>query len=191
MATPASAGPTTRPILNWADDSETAAPSSAVGTRSGIMAWKAGKPMAAMAPPPSTRSVTTAGRGWPAQASAARTAANAVSPQVVANSHERRSRRSAITPPTGDSKPMGRKPAAATRPVQPGWPVRAVTRIPTATVCIQVPTLDRRAAVQINAKLRWRSGAREVGTTDPAYGAGGLRPLDATSQMMRASTWAR
>ena len=36
---PASAGPTTRPRLYWAIDSELAASSSSWGTRSGRMAW--------------------------------------------------------------------------------------------------------------------------------------------------------
>ena len=72
---------------------------------------------------------------------------------------------------------MGRKPAAATSPVHPGWPVRAVTRMPTATVCIQEPTLESRAETQMRAKLRRRSGARATGTAVPHYGGAlKLRP---------------
>lgn len=37
---------------------------------------------------------------------------------------------------------MGRKPAAATSAVHPAWSVRTATRSPTATVSIQVPTLE-------------------------------------------------
>ena len=68
--------------------------------------------------------------------------ANAVSPAVVVSNQIRRSSRSAITPPNGESSPIGRNAAAATRPVQPGRPVRAVTKTPTATVCIHEPTLE-------------------------------------------------
>src|SRR5215472_11997650 len=70
----------------------------------------------------------------------------------------RRGRRSARAPPTGDSSPIGRKAPAATRTAQLAWPVREMTRAPTATVCIQVPTLDTRLAVHRTAKLRWRNG---------------------------------
>src|SRR5438132_3250203 len=70
----------------------------------------------------------------------------------------RRSTRSAIAPPIGPMRPMGRNPAAATSPVHPACPVRTATRSPTATVSIHVPTFEISAAVHTSAKLRCRSG---------------------------------
>jgi hypothetical protein len=57
---------------------------------------------------------------------------------------------------------MGTKAAAATSPVQPGWSVRAKTSTPSATVCIHEPTLETRAADQMSAKFRDRSGRSEA-----------------------------
>ena len=57
---------------------------------------------------------------------------------------------------------MGRKAAAATRPVHPGWSVRANTSTPRATVCIHEPMLETRAADQMSAKFRERSGRSEA-----------------------------
>src|SRR5437588_11317613 len=57
------------------------------------------------------------------------------------------------------------KAAAATIPVQVLLPVAAVTRAPTATVCIHDPTLETRAALQIRAKLRWRRGRSDENAT--------------------------
>ena len=59
-----------------------------------------------------------------------------------------------MAPPTGDSNPMGRKAAAATRPVHRACPVWTVTSTPTATVCIHDPTFDTSAADQTRAKSR-------------------------------------
>ena len=42
---------------------------------------------------------------------------------------------------------MGRKPAAATSPAHPAWPVSVVTRTPTATVSIHVPMFEANAPV--------------------------------------------
>ena len=56
--------------------------------------------------------------------------------------------RSASAPPNGPTNAIGRKPAAATIPVQPAWPVDVVTRMPTAIVSIHVPMLDMNAPVQ-------------------------------------------
>src|SRR5436309_3090654 len=63
--------------------------------------------------------------------------------------------------------PMGMKAAAATMPVHALLPVASVTRAPTATVCIHDPTLDTRAADQMRAKLRLRSGWRDESATQP------------------------
>src|SRR5207248_5399669 len=90
---------------------------------------------------------------------------NTVSPTVVPRNQRRRSTRSAMAPPTGENRPMGRKAAAATMPVHRLWCVFAVTRAPTATVCIHDPTLETRAALQIRAKLRWRSGRSDENAT--------------------------
>ena len=138
-ARPASAGPITRPRLNWADDRETAPRRSSLGTRSGTMAWKAGNPMAPDAPPRKARTTSTPGGSCPVAASTASTVAKAISAKVVTINQRRRSSRSARAPPRGASSPMGMKAAAATRPVQAGWSVRAKTRTPRATVCIHEP----------------------------------------------------
>ncbi len=101
-----------------------------------------------------------------------------------------------MTPPNGESSPIGRNAAAATRPVQPGRPVRAVTKTPTATVCIHEPTLDNRAAHQIRAKLRCWSGRRALnmavgkptrtGRAEsgvPGLGAPGRTPIGQTGRL--------
>ncbi len=62
-------------------------------------------------------------------------------------------------------------PAAATRPAQagPAEPVREKTRTPRATVCIHDPRLETRAADQMRAKFRERSGWSEARATDQGY----------------------
>src|SRR6202034_2423280 len=65
--------------------------------------------------------------------------------------------------------PIGRKAAAATRPVHSGLWVRAVMTNPRATVCIQEPTLDTRAADHTRAKLRERSGRNDEKATAGGY----------------------
>ncbi len=60
---------------------------------------------------------------------------------------------------------MGMKAAAATRPVQAGWSVRAKTSTPSATVCIHDPMFETRAADQMSAKFRERSGRRDARAT--------------------------
>ena len=118
--------------------------------------------MAPEAPPRKASTTSTAGGSWPVAARTARTVAKPISARVVAISHRRRSSRSAKAPPSGASSPMGMKAAAATRPVQAGWSVRAKTRTPRATVCIHEPTLDTSAADQMSAKFRERSGRSEA-----------------------------
>ena len=52
-------------------------------------------------------------------------------------------------------------------PVHVLLPVASVTRAPTATVCIHDPTLETRAADQIRAKFRLRSGWSDESATRP------------------------
>ncbi len=77
--------------------------------------------MAPAVPPAKATSTTRPGWTWPVATRTARAAAQAVSASVVPISQRRRSCRSAITPPNGESRPRGMKAAAATRPVQPAW----------------------------------------------------------------------
>jgi len=76
------------------------------------------------------------------------------STRLAAMMKARRSIRSASAPPTGDSTPMGRKAATATRAAQMAWSVAATTRAPTATVSIHVPTLETRPPAKSSAKSR-------------------------------------
>ena len=115
-------------------------------------------PSAVMHPPRNTSTVTAPGPATSSPTSTASSAANTVSPTVVSSSHLRRSTRSAMAPPTGDSKPMGTNAAAATSPVHLAWPVTSVTKTPTATVCIHEPMLETSAAPHTRAKFRWRRG---------------------------------
>ena len=71
---------------------------------------------------------------------------------------------------------MGRKAAAATRPVHRAWPVSSVTSTPTATVCIHEPMLETSAALQTRAKSRWRSGRSDASRQPPAPAAGRRAP---------------
>ena len=111
------------------------------------------------------------GRSCPVAASTASTVAKTISATVVRMSQRRRSSRSARAPPTGASRPIGMNAAAATRPVQPGWWVLAVTSTPNATVCIHEPTLETRAADQRRAKFRDRNGRRDAMSTGRGYRA--------------------
>jgi len=65
------------------------------------------------------------------------------------------------------------KAAAATIPVHVLFPVASVTRAPTATACIHDPTFDTRAADQMRAKLRLRSGCKDESATQPRIGTAG------------------
>ena len=65
----------------------------------------------------------------------------------------------------GGQEAYGQEAGGGHRPVHAGWSVRAKMRTPRATVCIQVPTLDTRAADQMRAKLRDRRGRRDASAT--------------------------
>ena len=84
-------------------------------------------------------------------------------------SHRRRSSRSASAPPTGASSPSGMNPAAATSPAHAGRPVREKTSTPSATVCIHDPRFETRAADQMSAKFRERSGRSDARATRQGY----------------------
>ncbi len=71
----------------------------------------------------------------------------------------RRGTRSASAPPSGASSAVGTKPAAATSPAHPAFPVDVVTRMPTPTVSIHVPMFETNAPAQSSAKRRCRNGA--------------------------------
>ena len=149
--TPATAGPSTRPMFHWAEDNETAAIRSSCSTRSGSSAWYAGKPIEPADEPTKLRTTRSHGDRWPPATRAARRKAKAASATVVAISQRRRSRRSASIPPSGASRPIGRKPAAMTKAVQNGLCWSRVTKVPRATVCTQLPTFETRAEDQTSA----------------------------------------
>src|SRR5829696_3586366 len=113
-------------------------------------------------PATNTTAATAPGDARPVADNPVSVAAHRACSDVVTNTNCRRSTRSAIAPPIGPMRPMGRKAAAATNAVQPASPVRTATRSPTATVSIQVPTFETRAAAQTRAKLRWRSGRSDA-----------------------------
>ncbi len=151
-----------RPRLNWAELREMAARNSDGGTRSGRMACWNG-PISADADPCSVTSTTSpTGLSWPvATATASRTAVTAAA-RLPMTSSGRRGRRSASAPPTGDSRPTGRNAPAATSTAQVACPVSDPTRAPTATVCIQDPTVEMRPAVHRSVKARRRNGRSEA-----------------------------
>ena len=123
-----------------------------------------GKPSAIAQPAPSTISATTPGCALSVAARNVSVPASAVCTVVVVNSTRRRGSRSASAPPTGPRNALGTNAAAATRPVQPAWCVVVVTRMPTPTVSIQVPTFDVNAPAHSSAKDRCRSGASDLGS---------------------------
>jgi hypothetical protein len=147
---PARAGPTMRPRLNWAEFRETAARNSDCGTRSGRIACWNGPISADAAPCSVTSSTSAAGLSWPAATRTASRTALSAAARFPMISTGRRGSRSASAPPTGDSSPIGRNAPAATSTAQVAWPVSVMTSAPTATVCIQDPTVDMRPAAQSN-----------------------------------------
>ena len=131
-----------------------AARNSDRGTRSGRIAWVNGPMRAETEPCSVTRASRAYGPPWPSATRIAITAAITPAATFPAAITGRRGSRSASAPPTGESRPIGRNAPAATSTAQLAWPVREMTSAPTATVCIQVPTLETRPAVHRTAKLR-------------------------------------
>ena len=142
MVAPASAGPAIRPRLNWAELSAMAGRNSSAGTRSGRMACWNGPITADAEPCTATRPTSTAGLPRPLLTSTASSTAAAAAARLPPISTGRRAIRSASAPPSGASRPMGKNAAAATSTAQVAWPVREISRAPTATACIHEPMLD-------------------------------------------------
>src|SRR5829696_1526684 len=118
-------------------------------------------------PAPSTISATTPGWALSVAASTVSSAASAVCTAVVIRSTRRRGSRSASAPPTGPRNALGTNAAAATSPVHPARLVVVVTRMPTPTVSIHVPTFDVNAPAHSSAKDRCRNGASDRGSATP------------------------
>ena len=159
---PASAGPTMRPRLNCAEFSEIAARNSGCGTRSGRIACWNGPISADAEPCRVTSSTSASGLSWPPATRMARSTAVRAAARFPVTSTGRRGRRSASAPPTGDSTPIGRNAPAATSTAQVACPVSEITSAPTATVCIQDPTVEMRPAVHSSVKARRRNGRSEA-----------------------------
>ena len=107
MTSPARAGPTTRPRLNWAAPRLIAPSRSSVPTRSGVMAWRAGMATAKAHPASSTIVATAATDSRSVAASRVSTAASRVWNRVTPTRKRRRSKRSASAPPNGPRSTVG------------------------------------------------------------------------------------
>jgi hypothetical protein len=88
------------------------------------------------------------GRRLEANANAQSRPAPMVWNNVEAMSTGLRGKRSAITPPTGDNRPLGTNPAAAMMPDHTAFPVASATNAPNAIVSIHVPMLETKLPVQ-------------------------------------------
>ncbi len=116
-------------------------------------------PISALAAPCTvTRATSAAGLDRPAATSTASARAVAAAARLPMTRTGRRGNRSASAPPTGDSRPIGRNPPAATSTAQVAFPVSEMTSAPTATVCIQEPTVEIRPADHSSANARCRNG---------------------------------
>lgn len=116
-------------------------------------------PISALAAPCTVTSATSAGGlVRPAATSTASNRALPAAARLPRIRIGRRGSRSASAPPTGDSRPIGRNPPAATSTAQVAFPVSEMTRAPTATVCIQDPIVETRPAVHSRVKARCRNG---------------------------------
>ena len=150
-----------------------------------------GEPDGPADPPRKASTTAVAGVARPVAASRVSTAAMSISAAVVTSSQRRRSRRSASAPPTGESRPTGRKAAAATRPVHSGLWVVSVTNIPRATACIHDPMFDTSAADHSRAKLRDPSGRSDRGSTNRGYRPGRPAAAPVPDQPGRRTAGAR
>ena len=131
-------------------------------------------PISALAAPCTVTSPTSAaGLARPAATSTASATAVAAAARLPMTSTGRRGSRSASAPPTGESRPIGRNPPAATSTAQVAFPVSEMTSAPTATVCIQEPIVEIRPAVHSSVNARCRNGCRAV---RPRPGPGGGDP---------------
>ena len=107
MTSPARAGPTTRPRLNWAAPRLIAPSRSSAPTRSGVMAWTAGMATAKAHPASSTMVATAPTDSRSVAASRVSVAASSVWNRVTATRKRRRSKRSARAPPNGPRSTVG------------------------------------------------------------------------------------
>jgi hypothetical protein len=141
MAPPADA-PKMRAALMVMEFSRTALESCPRGTRSPMNDCRVGLSKTLTKPSASARTNTIHSRMTPVPTSTARSAASTPDESWVTYIVRRRSKRSAMTPPHGPSRKIGRKRAATLRPsAVPEW-VSCSTRNDCATVCIQVPPTE-------------------------------------------------
>jgi hypothetical protein len=150
MANPPSIGPSTRERLNCAEFSAIALVRSLRGTSAGTSAWCAGIAKDMATPVRNVSTATCFTVMTLANVSPASRKANTIIAAWLRISMVRRLTRSAMTPPQSANTSIGTCEAKPTIPSQKAEFVSWNTSQPMATLCIQVPTFDKKFPAQKN-----------------------------------------